>query len=149
EHVAAALGHASVDRIGPDNAFQGMGFDSLTAVELRNRLAAATSLQLPSTVIFDHPSPLAVAEFLRDGLLRKSVTGPDQVLAEIDRLDLLLGAAELDDTGHALVRARLRELAGTSGTVGDSSSSLQDASTAEVVDFINSQLGIALQTEVR
>ncbi|MFD3331000.1 type I polyketide synthase, partial [Streptomyces sp. NPDC058701] len=70
-HVAAVLGEGAPDAIDQSRAFKDIGFTSMTAMELRNRLKEATGLTLPASLVFDHPHPRALADHLREELLNE------------------------------------------------------------------------------
>ncbi|MFC5290404.1 SDR family NAD(P)-dependent oxidoreductase [Actinokineospora guangxiensis] len=141
--VAAVLGHDPAD-LDPARGFTELGFDSLTAVELRNRLDAASGLRLPATLVFDHPTVDAVTALLAEQLVPAD-TGPD-ALAELDRVDKLLTAAAPDPGARREITDRLRALllkwGGDDPAEEGVDSRISGSSAEEIFAFIDNELRI-------
>ncbi|MFJ8492653.1 type I polyketide synthase [Streptomyces sp. NPDC094038] len=150
--VGEVQGGRPAESVDIHRGFKQQGFDSLTSVELRNRLNQRTGLNLPTTVVFDHPTPHALAELLYERLA--PADGPHELTAQLDRLEVLLADVPPDDPQLAAATARLAALAGAAAPAAPtaSGSSTQDADIAaglsaatddELMDFIGKELGIS------
>nr|BFD89949.1 hypothetical protein KitaXyl93_13090 [Kitasatospora sp. Xyl93] len=136
-HAAAVLGHDGAGRVHPTRTFKSQGMGSVLAVELRNRLASATGLALAPGLVYDHPSPAALASRLHAEL------NPDPLPAALDTLEALLAATE-DPTARARALVRLESLVGRPvggpgrGTAADA---LSDTTDDELLALIEAEIG--------
>ncbi|MFF5565110.1 type I polyketide synthase [Streptomyces sp. NPDC012623] len=165
----AVLKAADGDVVEPRRPFRDMGFDSLTAVELRTRMSAACGLRLPVTIVFSHPTPGDLADYLLTRLAVPDGAGPDAgpeapssptgddpgaplLAAELDRLERALAAlpAHSDRAAGAEAAARLRGLLGSPpaarrepspAVLADMTTVIESTSTAELLAHIDSELG--------
>ncbi|MFF0278666.1 SDR family NAD(P)-dependent oxidoreductase [Streptomyces sp. NPDC004330] len=114
--IASVLGHPDAGRVQLQSSFKESGFDSLTAVELRNRLTAATGTKLPATLVFDHPTPAALVDHLEQELPKGAQEIPADLPAVLDALDRIrdgLATAATDDSSRDHIAERLQALLGT------------------------------------
>nr|AUO14847.1 Malonyl CoA-acyl carrier protein transacylase [Amycolatopsis sp.] len=141
--AAAVLGHRGAEAIGSTRPFRDLGFDSVTAVEVRNRLREVTGLRLAATAVFDHPTPVALARFL---VAQIGGTPAESAFGALDRLEAsLTDLAEPDENVRMRVEMRLKSLLNrwSAEAAPPPQAELAGASAAEVFAFIDNELGIS------
>ncbi|MFD9221105.1 SDR family NAD(P)-dependent oxidoreductase [Streptomyces sp. NPDC060064] len=150
-NVAKVLGFTGNRQVEPGRGFLDLGVDSLTALELRNRLNGATGLRLPATLIFDYPSAGAVAKYLGTQFSADAAgPGATPVHADLGRLEATVSAADLSDEDRDKVVNRLQALLATLGrsvVLGGSAATvatdLTSASDDEMFAMIDQELGLS------
>ncbi|MFC4907553.1 SDR family NAD(P)-dependent oxidoreductase [Actinomadura gamaensis] len=148
-HAAAVLGHAEAGALQDDTQLKDLGFDSLTAVELRNRLSSATGLRLPAALAFTYPTPAAIAAHLRDRLVPAEADPLARVLGDVDRLEEVIDRLAPDGDARGRLARRFEALLWRlDGAGGDASGAdavdgdaLDAASDDEMFRLIDRELG--------
>jgi pimaricinolide synthase PimS1 len=141
--AAAVLGHTGAEAVDAERSFKELGFDSLGAVELRNRLTQVSGIRLPSTLVFDHPSPAAVAQYLLGEVGGSITAAPAEPVVDKELRKFERALAEAADEDRQRVAARLRALlAGLGDSEQSAAQKFKAATTAdEVFDLIDAEFG--------
>ncbi|MER8162636.1 type I polyketide synthase [Streptomyces sp. NPDC094472] len=150
EHAAMALGHDNPRMIAPDRGFLELGFDSLTAVGLRNQLGTVTGLRLPATLLFDYTTSRALAGYLAEELVDGETDGSVvlPVLSELEKLESSFAEVVADEAARERLTARLQQVLAKLGTQQTQTTNggvaaadrFESATDDEIFDFLDEEL---------
>ncbi|QES43775.1 polyketide synthase [Streptomyces venezuelae] len=169
--VAQVLGHGDPRGVSADGAFRDLGFDSLTAVELRNRISGRIGVKLSATAVFDHPSPRALVDHLATKLTPAPAPTPvptpaaeeqpgyEGIMADLARIGARLNGLRLTGGQRAALAETVRCLTEPPAhghpvqtedepALAEPPADLEAATAAEVLDFVTNNLGISLPSDV-
>ncbi|MET9610663.1 SDR family NAD(P)-dependent oxidoreductase [Streptomyces sp. NPDC006512] len=155
-YVSGVLGYGAGQLVGLDIPFKGLGFDSLMAVELRNRLNRATGLRLPATLVFDHPTVQDLAQHVDTSLEAEDAPGIEPILVDLGKIEQVLAGPALGGEARQRIADRLASLLDLTGPGQDTAEpvaqpdpddgsafvdQLEAATTDEILDVIEKQFG--------
>ncbi len=146
-YVGEVLGYGPGRLVGVDTPFKGLGFDSLMAVELRNRLNKATGLRLPASLVFDHPTVQELALYLETRLDSGDGPGIEPLLADLGKIEQALTGPELGGDSRRRLMDRLTSLLALSAPREDTAETLAQPDPADGTAFVD-QLEAATPDEI-
>jgi polyketide synthase 12 len=144
DEVATVLGHVSPERVEVEHTFKELGFDSLGAVDLRNRLIVATGLRLPATLVFSYPTPAALAAYLLEQITPTANATGGSLETDVQKLEEALMSGEPGHEDGMRIASRLRTLVGRwdardrreeDGVIEQ----IESASAAELFELVESE----------
>jgi mycoketide-CoA synthase len=136
-HIATVLGNTTAEAIDADKAFQELGFDSLTAVEMRNRLKAATGLPLSPTLIFDYPNSAALAGYFHQELVGASAETAPKAAPGEEEIQRVVASIPVRRLRQAGVLELLLNLANEAEGADADMNREKDLATMDLDDLVN------------
>ncbi len=145
--AAEVLGYSSAAAVTADRAFTDLGFDSLTSLDMRQRLSIGTGLRLPSTLLFDYPTPVVLARYLQAEMTHGESATATPVFTELDQLESSLSRIAANVDMRTDITRRLQVMLSNwieaQGEVqADSEIELDSATPDELFNFLDNELGL-------